>query len=268
MRQNQCSRSSRICNQAAQWIEEDICTRWSALFTGNDLCRSFLSGKALDKAEQLRLSECIEIWRDRLMDISWFMRCLNEPIARQANQEDQVTGRFWEGRFKSQALLDEKALAACMVYVDLNPIRAKMAETPEASDHTAIQRRIQSQRQKQPQNPNRVDQQPTELLPFAGNPRTGMPKGLPFRYSDYLELVDWTGRILRDDKRGAIPADTPEIVTRLNMEPKHWASLTRDFESPFKSMVGCAHNIRQACEQLGKSWVHGLRRCAEVFADP
>lgn len=112
------------------------------------------------------------------------MRCLNESIARQANAEDNCTGRFWEGRFKSQALLDERALAACLAYVDLSPIRAK---TPEESDYTSIQQRIHTAIS---------GQQTKSLLPLVGGERWDMPKGLPFQLDHYLELVDWSGRQL------------------------------------------------------------------------
>lgn len=130
------------------------------------------------------------------MSISWFMRLLNQHIASEANREDKCTGHFWEARFKSQALLDEKALAAAMAYVDLNPIRAALAETPESSAHTPVKARIASLKKE--------ETTARHLFPFVGNPREPMPEGLPFRLMDYLELVDWTGRQCREDKRGNI----------------------------------------------------------------
>lgn len=72
------------------------------------------------------------------------MQLLNQAIARQANKEERCTGRFWEGRYKSHPLLTEEALLTAMAYVDLNPIRAKMADAPETSDHTSIKQRIKS----------------------------------------------------------------------------------------------------------------------------
>ena len=174
------------------------------------------------------------------------MRCLNEPIARLANAEDGCTGRFWEGRFKSQALLDESALAACLAYVDLNPIRAGMADTPETSDHTSIQRRIEDLKLTTDNaQPEQTSSSSPELFPFVGNPRQDLPKGLPFVFTEYLELVDWTGRIVREDNRGNIPADTPPILQRLHIEPDAWLQLATRFETDFCHLVGSVESVHE-----------------------
>jgi len=243
--------------QAEAWEAAEVIRRWRQLFSGHPLAQAFVEGRVLSKAEYDLVSSLVAEWRARLMDISWYMRCLNESIARQANQEDRCTGRFWEGRFKSQALLDEKALAACLAYVDLNPVRAAMADTPEASDYTSVQRRIR--------RALAHAKQPPELMPFAGNPRADMPKGLPFRLSDYLALVDWTGRQLREGKRGAIADNLPPILTRLQIDPKHWLYLSGQFESRFKGLVGAAHRLRAACESLGYRRTPNLSACRQLL---
>lgn len=113
------------------------------------------------------------------------MRCSNDPIARQANKEDGCKGKFFESRFVSQALLDEVALLTCSVYVDLNPVRAGIADTPEESDYTSIKKRIDSYQKNEITN---------GLFPFAGNPREPMPMGIPCTAEDYFDLVDMTAR--------------------------------------------------------------------------
>ena len=201
----------------------------------------FASGHPLTPSQQEVLDKDIEIWRERLSSLSWFMKVVNESIARRANKEDNCTGHFWESRFKSQALLDERALLSCMAYVDLNPIRAKMARSPETSDHTAIKTRIESL--KKHQNPKR------SLEEFVGsNPEK---TGIPFVLRDYLELVDWTGRILREEqlpsgyKRGRINAALPPILGRLALDQDSWHILTTDFERKFGQWVGSEHIVRQ-----------------------
>ncbi|MCG6938223.1 MAG: transposase [Gammaproteobacteria bacterium] len=251
-------------DQALGWSVNEVIDRWHQLFKGNLLSQRYCQGEPLSKAEQTALNECVEEWRNRLMDISWFMRCANEFIARSANREDQVTGRFWESRFSSQALLDEKALMAGMVYVELNPIRAKMAETPEQSDYTSIKRRITQALKVN--NPEAIGQQPETLFPFAGYPGADMPEGIPFSLSDYLELVDWTGRIIREDKRGYIPEQVPPILQRLTIDTRHWLYLTRHFELPFKNLVGAAFRVRKVCEQAGQHWAQGIKQCERLFS--
>jgi len=146
-----------------------------------------------------------------------------------------------------------------MVYVDLNPIRAKMAKTPETSEHTSIKIRIE--KAKTAHAPNHSQQQTPLLLPFAGYPRQDMPKGLPFRLSDYLELVDWSGRILRENKRGTITATLPPILNRLNIDPKHWLYNCQHFESRFKGLVGSSYALKQACQKLGYQRTPGASSC-------
>ena len=67
-----------------------------------------------------------------------------------------------------------------------------------------------------------IAKQPKQLQRFVGNPRNDMPQGLPFRLIDYLDLVDWTGRQIRDDKRGAIDESLPGILNRLELDGEQW----------------------------------------------
>jgi len=123
--------------------DSEICERWSKIYSlSSPVVLRWQKGELSSEIQKEVALAVIAEWRARLSSISWFMRCLNEFIARKANKEDKCKGRFWEGRFKSQALLDEKALLTCMAYVDLNPIRAKMSASVEESEYTSIFERI------------------------------------------------------------------------------------------------------------------------------
>lgn len=243
--------------QAKSWTIEEVITRWHQLFKGTLLTQQYIRGEKLIKPLQKMVIETAEVYRERLMDLSWFMRILNETIAKKANKEDQCTGRFWEGRFKSQALLDEAAVAACMAYVDLNPVRANIASTPENSDFTSIQQRIKAAIN---------GEQPQALSPFVGNPRLNMPTGLPFELSDYLQLVDLTGRCIREDKRGYIENNQPEILARLNISTKNWLTLTTQFKQCFHGAVGHAQSLTEFCQHQQLKKRTNVIICQKLFA--
>jgi len=255
---------------------DEVIDRWRTLFAGPPLVQRYAAGHHLLPAERVVVDEIVATWRQRLGDISWFMRCLNEPIARLANQEDNCSGRFWEGRFKSQALLDERALLSCMAYVDLNPIRAGIADRPETSDYTSLQERLglapadQAKTARAPDATVGDQNIPTPLaglLPFSGSDH-GMtqPRHIPFDLLDYLQLVDWTGRAVRDDKRDAIAADLPAILQRLNLRPRDWLPNCCELEQRFGRAIGPVAKITVLCERVGQRWIHGIRHCRRFYS--
>ena len=236
---------------AEAWNSLEVIERWGELFSYPVMISRFLKGECTTSAELKVVDEIIEMWRTRLHDISWFMRLLNEHIARESNREDNVTGRFWEGRFKSQALLDEQALITCMAYVDLNPIRADMAKTPEASDFTSIQERIHQA----------MNKTTGSLLPFhdeADLSFKSKENAIPFELNEYLALVDWSGRAILENKRGYIPNNTPPILLRLGIDEKDWINHIRYFERQFPTVAGNIDKLRKLAEQTSRRWIKGM----------
>ena len=136
-----------------------------------------------------------------------------------------------------------------MAYIDLNPVRAGIALTPEQSDFTSIQLRIQAAIK---------GEQPSMLLPFVGSEHQHKPTGITFSLQDYLILVDETGRVLRDDKRGAINAKSTSILARLHISDDSWLKLTSDFEGIFTGAVGTAEHLCEFSEHLGLKRTHGI----------
>ena len=230
----------KLCPEQLEGLsDDDIMDRWCALFKGPLLVQRYRDGEVLKSFEQATVADIVKVWRTKLSSISWFMRCLNQPIAFQANREDGCTGKFWESRFTSQALKSEEALLSCMAYVDLNPVRAGVAEGPETSSHTSIRERLKAEFDLQ----HAIDDQTRsgDLLDFRSSLKPLMPfrqQGgkqrqtcIHFNFKDYLAVLDWTGRVIRNDKRGYIDEASPAILSRLEVSPEQWCINTTQFEA-------------------------------------
>lgn len=218
-------------NEALSWTTEEVLRRWHSLHKGTVLTQQYMQPTQralLTEAQITTIISTANVYRQRLYDISWFMRLLNEFIAREANKEDECTGRFWEGRFKSQALLDEAALAACMAYVDLNPLRAGISKTPEKSEFTSIKHRIEAAQ---------FGLQPAFLKPLVGSSSHGL-KGLPFNLADYLTLVDETARQISAGKSGYVLHNVSPILQRTGLSQTNWNSMVVGIEAIFSNSIG------------------------------
>ena len=163
-----------------------------------------------------------------------------------------LTGRFWEGRFKSQALLDEAAVLTAMAYVDLNPIRANTARTPESSEYTSIQQRIK-------QHQNKPVDNKVKLLNLTQQNTNNHRHGFQFSKQDYFKLVETSGRIIRDDKRGFIDSKLPPILERLNLEPHGFIQLMerKDDIAGLKA-IGSPSALTHFIESAEQKFIKGI----------
>lgn len=256
------------------WTEDEIIERWQQLFKLPLLVERYSANKTTSSAENKAAQEIIQTWRNRLMDISWYMRMLNEYLARKANVEDNCKGRFWEGRFKSQALLDDAAVLTCMSYVDLNPIRAAITDALETSDFTSIQQRINQWTETQPaeKKKERVNKATrmknnVPLVSLIESSGETHEHSLGYLEKDYLELVDWAGRNVCVGKRGYIPENAPPILNRLGLDVESFVQHMQG-KRPHLSItnaLGRLEKLQAYASQLGVKFIKGFKQTQAIY---
>jgi len=271
------------------WDAVAVVRRWLSIYP-----RKYLSDgtPVLPSDDELKLlarnKPVVERWRLRLSDLGWFMKAFKEPIARRANKEDGCTGAFWEGRYHSAVLLDQTALIACMAYIDLNPIRAKITDRPERSRYTSGYRRIRARNRHRAAEKikSRKPRETERLLAKAGlhqpakhsedglwlSPLKNCIIGEPlankcFTPDDYLTLLDATGRLLKQGKRGNIPPELAPILQRLDLSVDAWLATMLGWRM-FALGAALGHHAARATEatRRGLRWLRN--RCPLFTAAP
>jgi hypothetical protein len=265
---------------AKNWSDEEVVRRWGRLYPPRDK-----SGEALPVPEawvQWRLEDAqwVTKIRGRLQSISWFMKCLKEPLSRLVNRQEKVRGAFFEGRFKSVAILDDGALLAVGAYIDLNPVAAGIAEAPETSKYTSIKQRVehveaqgQTAQLEAAGHGSVAGSQaaagledslwlcPIEDRRRLDSSREGMLEG--FSLGSYLLLVDYTGRLFRTGK-ATISAELAGIFDRLGSSAESWRARleklrTRRLFGRF--FAASREKLRAAAARLNVRRVRNLAGC-------
>src|SRR5690554_6283442 len=127
-----------------------------------------------------------------------------------------------------------------MAYVDLNPIRAGMAKTLTDSEFTSIKERIEADS--------------TVLLSFGKG-----DNDLPYYLSSYIDMVDETGRVIREDKSGYISHKLGSALTELELNPDTWLDELKGFKSVGFSAVGTVNQLKKYSHKTKRKWTLGLR---------
>ena len=210
-------------------------------------------------------------------------RCTAENIARRANKDDGVSGRFWQGRYRAQLLLDEASILACAAYVDLNPIRAALADRPENSEFTGAKDRLddlkersgtKKERFRKPSHswersrrrsrsgwmsPIEIDAQvdPVGCDADSSGRRASLKGFLSVPMAKYLELVDWTGRQLHKGKRGKIPSHLAPMLSRIGLDGSSWCEVVERFGKIFKRAAGGTEAMAEEAARRNQSYLQG-----------
>jgi hypothetical protein len=223
---------------AKGWSDEEVVRRWGRLCPQRDNKRQPLPVSEAWVQARLKDKSWVARTRERLQSIGWFMKFLKEPLSRQANRQDQCRGAFFQGRYKSVAILDTEALLAVGVYIDLNPVAAKIANLPETSEYTSVKQRVDhisgegQMAQLEAAKAGSVAgslaasglEEKLWLCPIEdrrrlGSSREGMFEGLSI--GSYLLLVDYTGRLFREGK-ARISAELAGILERIGSGAESW----------------------------------------------
>jgi hypothetical protein len=144
-----------------------------------------------------------------------------------------------------------------MSYVDLNPIRAKLADRAEESDFTSIQDRIRYYKKQLERTGDREEASntgPDHLIPLVGGEHQDKTSGLNFSLPDYLELTDWAGRAIREDKSGSIPSNLAPILERLNIDPEAWLDSVKNYSKNYNTVIGRKEKVKQYGQAIGRKW--------------
>jgi len=233
----------KLCPARADSLADDeVLRRWARIFRVPALAWRARRGEPLTAAEGNFVAAFVRERRRRLGNLSWFMRSLNEHVSRLANAEDGCTGHFWEGRFRSQALLDEGALLTAMAYVDLNPVRAGTARTVADITFASIHDRLVAERSHQPDGAATTKPCP-RLMPFATDTGDAEPLSLPCGFTDYLELLTTTAGAIANSLPQTAFDSVPRLLERLRLDPEEWKRAIRSLHTRFALAIGSPYHL-------------------------
>lgn len=241
---------------ALSWTLDNVLLQWHKMHKGTLLTRKYLKGESVSESELKTIQNTAEIYRKRLHDISWFMRNLNEYIARKVNTEDGCTGRFWEGRFRSQALLTEKAVLSCMAYVDLNPIRAKAATNLHDSFYTSINRRLRY---------NAKSERIKVLMPFKHPALVNTNRIINFTLADYRELLKSSIDIMHGSLSSSKVTKLNSTLTVLGVNQPNWLQIITNFENTFSFAAGDRESMMLFKQNTNRKRIAKLKSAASCF---